>query len=36
LRPDEPTRTMTVMNIERPPDETPEIPSQRGPSAAED
>jgi hypothetical protein len=30
---DEPTRTMTVMNIERPPDEVPEIPSQRKPPA---
>ncbi len=32
---EEPTRTMTVMNIERPPDEAPEIPTQRQPSADE-
>jgi hypothetical protein len=33
---DEPTRTMTVMNMERPPDDVPEIPSQRRPSPDED
>jgi hypothetical protein len=34
--PDEPTRTMTVMNMERPPGDIPEIPAQRTPPEDED
>jgi len=31
-QPEEPARTMTVMNLERPPEDGPEIPSPRRPS----